>query len=235
MRNDRTVDALPPSKVRIVGRPVRRAAVWTGFPAAAVMLVALGHVFADAVGGFDHGVVGRLATVVAAVPEPARSIGVWSIAVLSGLGVAVVAQWPDRWVCADGSGLTSGSLAGAGDRLPVSLVSAVFTDGLDLVVIDTSGRQWCRVRPEQDAARIGDALAGLGYPWRGVDPYAASFRPWTPGTAFSSPRVEQLMRRRGAALADWTDVRLRRVTEDLRACGVVVRDDGRRQYWRSGG
>ena len=77
--------------------PVRRAAVWTGFPAAAVMLVALGHVFADAVGGFDHGVVGRLATVVAAVPEPARSIGVWSIAVLSGLGVAVVAQWPDRW------------------------------------------------------------------------------------------------------------------------------------------
>ena len=43
------------------------------------------------------------------------------------------------------------------------------------------------------------------------------------------------MRRRGAALADWTDVRLRRVTEDLRACGVVVRDDGRRQYWRSGG
>ena len=105
----------------------------------------------------------------------------WSIAVLSGLGVAVVAQWPDRWVCADGSGLTSGSLAGAGDRLPVSLVSAVFTDGLDLVVIDTSGRQWCRVRPEQDAARIGDALAGLGYPWRGVDPYAASFRPWTPG------------------------------------------------------
>ena len=232
LNDNRAVDRPRQYPIRVIGRPVRDIAVWVGLPVIAAALVRSWMEYLGRVGTVDGWPLRIAGAALEPVPEAIRSTGPVLLAALVGAGAALWAQWGERNLHLDPGGLMERSFPGRWDRIAVEHVAAVFIDGSDLVVVDVAGDQWCRMRCDRDAEWLREVFVRQGYPWCRDDPHSAAYRLWVSGGSGVPRAVDRLLRRRAAATRDWTDVRLRSLTRDLRACGIVVRDRGRRQYWR---
>ena len=111
-------------------------------------------------------------------------------------------------------------------------VAAVFCDGRDLVLLRPDGGEAARERTWHRAARLRRAFSAEGWPWRDGDPYAAEYSRWVEGLPDVGAREEALLRARHAALRSGDAADASALREELGRLGVVVRDEGRRQYWR---
>jgi hypothetical protein len=117
-------------------------------------------------------------------------------------------------------------------RLPRTAVHAVFLDRKDLVLLGDDGNELAREKTDRPAARLAEAFTRHGYPWRDADPRAGDFRLWT-ATAQGLPGgAGALLSMRARALQDNKNTDAADLRAELIDLGVVVRDEGGKQYWR---
>ena len=116
-------------------------------------------------------------------------------------------------------------------------VASVFLDGKHLVLLGPDTNELAREKTDQSAARIAAAFTAHGYPWRtDGDPREADYRLWSASAVGLPAGADALLAVRAKALGD-----SKRTADaaDLRAelikLGVVVRDQGGKQYWRLAG
>jgi hypothetical protein len=118
-------------------------------------------------------------------------------------------------------------------RLDRTAVADVFLDGKDLVFLGHDSNELARERTDRSAARLADAFARHGYPWRADgDPRAGDFRLWSE-TAHGLPAAARAMlSMRARALKNKKTEDAADLRTELINLGVVVRDEGGKQYWR---
>ena len=118
-------------------------------------------------------------------------------------------------------------------RLDRTAIADAFLDGKDLVLLGHDSNELAREKTDRPAARLAEAFARHGYPWRAEgDPRAGQFRLWTENAQGLPAGARPMLSMRARALkekkaADAADLRA-----ELINLGVVVRDEGGKQYWR---
>ncbi|MDM4721541.1 hypothetical protein QTQ03_18800 [Micromonospora sp. WMMA1363] len=122
---------------------------------------------------------------------------------------------------------------GAERSVPRRPVSAVFCDRKHLVVLGSAGEELARERGDLSRERLRDAFAGHGWPWQDVDPHDAAYRRWVEGLPGLPAGADALLRARQRAVDRDRRRDARELRTELARLGVVVRDQDRRQYWRT--
>ncbi|UQA97399.1 YqeB family protein [Streptomyces halobius] len=114
-------------------------------------------------------------------------------------------------------------------------VATAFRDGKRLVLIGHDGGELTRQECDLDAGRVADAFAEHGHPWADADPYEDEFRRWVPESPGLPEGANALLKARQKALEKEgpSDDDVRDLREELARLGVVVKDEKRRQFWRT--
>ncbi|MFG2082797.1 hypothetical protein ACGFI5_20745 [Micromonospora tulbaghiae] len=153
------------------------------------------------------------------------------VGVLGGLLLAVVAG-RERLTVTVGHRSVRLHRDGRGRDLARADVAGVFVDGKALVLLDTAGGELAREKSDLDAERLRAAFTRQGWPWTGQDPHRNAYRRWVEGLPDLPPGADALLRARQRALDGGHDSETRELHGELARLGVVVRDEGKRQYWR---
>jgi hypothetical protein len=115
-------------------------------------------------------------------------------------------------------------------------VAAVFVDGGRLVVLDEAGRELARERSDRGRARLAEAFARHGWPWRdGGDPYRGRYRRWVPESPDLPAAAHALFKARDRALRRGDGEDAADLRAELARLDLVIRDEDKRQYWRRTG
>jgi len=119
-----------------------------------------------------------------------------------------------------------------GAELDRDRIGAAFLDGKDLVVLGKDTGELARERTDHRGDRLRAAFEAHGYRWCDADPHADEFRRWVDGMPGLDQHAQAVLRARRTALeaADAEDGAELRA--ELARLGVVVREEGHRQYWR---
>ncbi|MGW1893353.1 YqeB family protein [Streptomyces sp. NPDC002004] len=118
---------------------------------------------------------------------------------------------------------------------PHDAIALAFRDGKHLVLLGHDGGELTRQECDLAVGRVAAAFTWHGYLWAGADPHKDEFRRWVPGTPGLPEGADALLRARqeplekkGSADDDVCELR-----DELARLGVVVKDEKRRQYWRT--
>jgi hypothetical protein len=111
-------------------------------------------------------------------------------------------------------------------------VAHVFLDGKQLVVLGTSGYELARMPGVDTPEAIANAFRAHGYPWSDGDPYKDRYRRWVPDLPELSPSAHALLKAREKALQDKNEKDIAELRDELAKLGYIVRDEGKRQFWR---
>ncbi|MEE2039293.1 hypothetical protein Q8791_18920 [Nocardiopsis sp. CT-R113] len=111
-------------------------------------------------------------------------------------------------------------------------IAAAFLDGGNLVVLGPDTAELARERTGHGADRLRAAFEAHGYRWCDTDPHADAFQRWVDGMPGLEQHAQAVLRARQTALEakdadDGAELRT-----ELARLGVVVREEGHRQYWR---
>jgi hypothetical protein len=118
-------------------------------------------------------------------------------------------------------------------RLDRTAVADVFLDGKDLVLLGHDSNELARERTDRPVARLADAFTQHGYPWRAEgDPRAGDFRLWSERAHGLPAAARAMLSMRARALKDNKTEDAADLRAELLKVGVVVRDEGGKQYWR---
>jgi hypothetical protein len=170
---------------------------------------------------------------------------------------ALLARLPDEHAYPGGAGVAAAvglvvAYAGTRERLTVVVgrtearlhragrdravtrapVAGVFLDGKALVLVDADGGELAREQSDLSAAQLRAAFAGQGWPWLDQDPYRTAYRRWVAGLPGLPAGADALLRARQRAVDRNRGDEARELRGELAGLGVVVRDEGKRQYWR---
>ncbi|MFD4461368.1 hypothetical protein [Nocardia sp. NPDC058480] len=117
--------------------------------------------------------------------------------------------------------------------IPRSKVHAVFREGKDLVLIDSTERELARRNADDlDARAVTDAFSAHRYPWTDANPHEGTFTRWTNGHPDLDEQAHELLRRRRSALSDNESDTASDLHRRLQALGIIVRDRDKRQEYR---
>ncbi len=161
-----------------------------------------------------------------------------ALPVLIGLGMVAglifgASAWADELsIMVDGSRvrLTRGE---ADQVINRSAVATVFMDGKHLVLLGPDTGELAREKTDQPVAKIAEAFTRHGYPWRADgDPHADAFRLWSSTSPGLPAGAGALLSIRARALKDDKTEDAAELRAELLNLGVVVRDQGGKQYWR---
>ncbi|MFY1668683.1 YqeB family protein [Plantactinospora sp. WMMB334] len=170
-----------------------------------------------------------------AVDEPWATGGALLLGALGGLLVAAVAAAERLTVTVAGEGVTL-VRDDVTRRIARDGITGAFRDGSRLVLLGPAAEELVRESSDLPADRLRAAFEAYGYRWYADgDPFRAEYRRWTDGGPDLPPGANPLLRARQRALdrndrADAVELRT-----ELARLGVVVREEGRRQYWRRAG
>ncbi len=217
MGEDRVTESTSVALVRWVGLPVAGAAVvW-------LLKVLIGWLVTLPWVPFKGPM--RL---VDSIPEPWATLGALGVGLLGGLVFSFVAHGERLAVT-----VRDDHLRLEGDEYDASFdradVSAVFVEKNHLVLLGTDTGELARRPSELDRTRLAAAFRDHGYPWRDGDPHADAYRRWVPDMPGLPPGADALLVAR-AKSSDTDDVKELRA--ELAKLGVLVRDDGKKQFWR---
>jgi len=165
-------------------------------------------------------------------PQPGTAVAGATLGALVGLVFAVIG-WEERLtvtVSREGVTLRRGR---SSRTVPRGDVAGAFLDGKLLVLVDRAGAEHARETSDLPADALRAAFEQAGYRWHADgDPHAADFGRWVPGMPGLPPAADALLQAREKALErnDKDDVAALRA--ELAKHGVVVRDEGKRQFWR---
>ncbi|MFB9430596.1 YqeB family protein [Streptoalloteichus tenebrarius] len=113
-------------------------------------------------------------------------------------------------------------------------IASVFVDRKALVLLDAAGAELARETSDLARERLRDAFRAHGYPWRDEgDPFEHDYRLWVDGTDELSATANALLRERQRALREDEDDEARVLRAELAKLGVFVREEKKRQYWRT--
>lgn len=213
-----------------------RALYWAGFPplgAAALWLLTRA---ADWVATLPWAPLQGPFELIASVPEPAATVGALLLGALAGLVLAWLADLDHVTATVDDQQVTL-THEGRDRTLRRAAVGAVFLDGKQLVLLGHRTEELARIKGDLDAARFAAAFGAHGYPWReDGDPHAAAYRRWVdgvPGVPDLPAGAAPLLTARGHALRKSRKDDAGQLRAELARLGVVVREEGKQQYWRS--
>ena len=166
-------------------------------------------------------------------PQPASTVVACMVGGFAGLLLAITG-WEERLtVVVSQEGVTlrrgrSSRTVARGD------VAGAFADGKQLVLLARDGGEAAREQSDLPPGALRDALAGRGYRWYpDGDPHAGEFARWVEGMPGLPPAAEPLLRARQRALEKNDRGELADLRRELARHGVVVRDEGKRQFTRS--
>ncbi len=90
-----------------------------------------------------------------------------------------------------------------------------------------------REKTDRPAARLAEAFLTHGYPWRDQgDPRASQFRLWSETAQGLPAAARPMLSTRARALQEKKAPEPANLRAELINLGVVVRDEGGKQYWR---
>lgn len=114
-----------------------------------------------------------------------------------------------------------------------SAVATVFRDRKELVLLGADTNELAREKIDQPTAELRAAFIRHGYPWRTEgDPQRDDFRVWSPQAVGLPAGANALLTVRAKALSDHKADQARGLRDELALLGIVVRDEGGKQYWR---
>jgi hypothetical protein len=118
-------------------------------------------------------------------------------------------------------------------RLDRTAIADVLLDGKDLVMLGNDSNELAREKTDRPAARLAEAFAQHGYPWRADgDPRAGEFRLWSENAQGLPAGARPLLSMRARALQEKKAPDAADLRAELIDLGVVGRDEGGKQYWR---
>jgi hypothetical protein len=165
--------------------------------------------------------------------DPQATIGSLALGIAGGLVVAVLAEqdYVRVTVADDQLTLTRG---GSSRRVPRASVEAVFLDGKQLVLLGPETDELAREGGDlPDAERLEAAFRAHGYPWvPGGDPHKDAYRRWVEDLPDLPARADAVLKARARALARGDKEDAAQLRRELGKLGIVVRDEGKRQFWR---
>ena len=163
----------------------------------------------------------------------------WAIPLLTLAGLAgglwIAREWhtENGTITISSEGMTV-TRAGSSSYVARERIGEVFTDSGELVVTDETTTEILRITSERAlVGRLRDAFTSQGYPWLGTeDPHATAFTPWVDhGGDDLDEQAHDLLRARRRSLHDTQHGAAEDALEELRRCGVSVRDrHGAQQY-----
>ncbi|MGK5520637.1 YqeB family protein [Micromonospora sp. URMC 107] len=213
------------------GGAAELALLWGGLPALGAgggWLLATG---AGWVAGLSWAPAQGLFELVAGLPDPQAGIGGLAVGALGGLLVAAVGTAERLAVTVDTERVRL-RRDRADRQVGRRRVRAVFVDGKDLVLLGADDEELVRERSDLAVDRLRDAFRAHGWPWTDGDPHRDAYRRWVPGLPGLPSGADALLRARQRALDADRGGEARELRGELGRTGVVIRDDGRRQYWR---
>lgn len=165
-----------------------------------------------------------------ATAEPYATVGSVVVGVAVGGIVALIAIGEDLRVSIDNDGI---HLRRGDDEQHIDRaeVSAVFLEDGALVILGSRSEELARETCDH-GKKLADALTDHGFPWVPSDPHAEDYRRWVPDLPGLPDGADALLRAREQALKEDDVDDARQLRDELADLGVVVRDDGTRQFWR---
>ncbi|MDG4808109.1 hypothetical protein O7634_15240 [Micromonospora sp. WMMD1120] len=215
----------------VSGGPLELAVLWGGFPllgAGAGWLLAMttGWLarlpwvpFSDLIEWLDR------------LPEPQATVGAIGVGVLGGLVIGGIGTAERLIVTVDGAQVQlrradqSRTVARADTRV-------AFLADKHLVLLDSDGAELVRESTDLPAARLAAAFREHGWRWADDDPHRSAYRLWVPDLPGLPAGADALLRARERALERERRDDARELRREVGLLGVVLRDDGKRQYWR---
>lgn len=206
--------------------------LWGGFPA---LGAGAGWALAAASGwlaGQGWVPVQWLFELAARQPDPYATAGGVALGTLAGLVVAGIGTAERLTVTVDRERVRLRRPGGPEREVARRDVRVVFVDGKRLVLLGADDSELAGERSDLPAGRLGAAFRSQGWPWTDEDPHRDAYRRWVPGLPGLPVGADALLRARQRALDAGRDGEVKELRAELARCGVVVRDTGRRQYWR---
>jgi len=164
-------------------------------------------------------------------PEPWLSVGGSGLGLLIGgwVGVLAVVESLAITLTDDQIRLKINGTTRTFDR---AQIAAAFLDAQQLVLLGPDTRELAREKPEVSGEAVAAGFRAHGYPWREADPYRDAFRLWVPELPGLPAGANALLSARARARAKKQKDDAQELRREAAALGVVVRDEGNRQYWR---
>ncbi|MBM0274662.1 YqeB family protein [Micromonospora tarensis] len=215
----------------VSGGPLELAVMWVGFPllgagagwllaATTGWLARLPWVpFSDLIEWLDR------------LPEPPATVGAIAVGVLAGLVIAGIGTAERLIVTVDGA---QAQLRRAEENRTVARVDTrvVFLADKHLVLLDGDGAELVRESTDLPATRLAAAFRSHGWGWADDDPHRSAYRLWVPDLPGLPTGADALLRARERAVQRDRNDDARELRRELGLLGVVLRDEGKRQYWR---
>ncbi|MCY7917761.1 DUF308 domain-containing protein [Bacillus vallismortis] len=112
-------------------------------------------------------------------------------------------------------------------------IALVFIDQKQLVLLGTAGYELVREEIDEKPQNVEKAFRQHHYEWSADgDPFKDQFRRWIPDAPDLSPGAHAILKARHQALKDEETDDVEEFRLELAQLGIVVRDEGTRQYWR---
>ncbi|MFG2212151.1 hypothetical protein [Streptomyces sp. NPDC048638] len=170
------------------------------------------------------------ARLVASIPAPGLPV----MGSLAGLALGLVAQH-EQLVIRLSEDRVVLTRKGREQEFSRAAIATVFRDGKYLVLLGHGGGELDRQECDLDVGRVADAFTEHDYVWADADPHKDEFRRWVPDTPGLPEGANAILRARQESLEKKgsSDDDVRELRAELSRLGVVVRDEKRRQYWRT--
>jgi hypothetical protein len=228
--------AAPASGQTVVAEPRwQRVLVWIGFPLLGLPAGWLLKSVAGWVASLPWVPFQGPFKLVASIPEPRATIGALAIGGLAGLVLATVAAL-DRLTVTVADDQVTFTRGGIGRAVKRPLVSAMFLDGKQLVLLGPATEELARETSDLAPNRLRDAFVAHGFAWQADgDPYMDQYQRWVDDLPGLPASANALFKARARALDKGDGDEVAQLRADLARLGVVIRDEDKRQYWRRSG
>jgi hypothetical protein len=122
---------------------------------------------------------------------------------------------------------------GSSRRVPRASTGAVFLDGKQLVLLGHATDELAREGGDlPDAKRLQAAFLAHGFPWLTADPHQDEYRRWVEDLPELPAGADAIFRARARALDRGDKEDAEQLRQELGRLGIVVREVGKRQFWR---
>ncbi|WP_117215432.1 YqeB family protein [Allorhizocola rhizosphaerae] len=223
---------MTPTGPTVVRDPVWvRVLVWLGFPIAGALLGYLLKLVSRWIVGLEWAPWQGPFKLLTKMHEPWFTIVPVAVGVVAGLVLALLA-WEDSLrvsVSRESVGLRRGDKE---RELSAAAVRGVFVDGKELVLLGASGEELAREKSDLDGGLLREAFGAHGFAWLDGDPFAGRYRRWVEGDPALSGSANAVLKARASALDKGHKEDAAELREELVKLGVVVRDVGKKQWWR---
>lgn len=165
------------------------------------------------------------------LPEPQATAGTIAVGVLAGLVVAGIGTAERLVVTVEAAQVR---LRRSDQNRTVARADArvAYLADKHLVLLDADGAELAREPTDLPADQLAAAFRAHGWGWADDDPHRSTYRLWVPGLPGLPAGADALLRARERAVERDRRDDARELRRELGLIDVVLRDEGKRQYWR---